>query len=130
MIHGRPPSSAQWRKRSLRNYRNAKIKWINGNGHRIARSVRQRLLAEIRCALVGYALRKIAEVRRVVGAKNASEFTSHRKQIVVVPQIRQELFGWRIRGDARENHVLNGCKAIVRLHQMRGPPAPGELLIE
>src|ERR1700722_10097443 len=97
---GGPPSSAQWRKRSLWNYRNAKIKWIDGNGHGVARPVRQRLLAEIRGALVGYALRKITKVRCVVSAKNPAEFASHRKQIVVVPQIRQELFDWCVRRDA------------------------------
>src|SRR6266436_708210 len=127
---GGPPSSAQWRKRSLRNYRNAKIKWINRNGHRVARSVRQRLLAEIRGALVGCTLRKIAKVRRIVCAKNPAEFASHRKQIVVITQIGQELFGWRIRGDIRENRVLNSCKAFMRLHEMRDPPAACELLIE
>src|SRR6266851_5845875 len=122
--------STQWWKYSSRNPGHAEIKRINGNRHGVARPVRELLLIEVGRALVGHALRKITQVRRIVGAKNPAELIPDRKQIVVVTQIGQELLGWRIRRDVRQNRVLNSREAIVRLHHMRDPTAAGELLIE
>src|SRR6266436_2666140 len=105
--------STQWRKYSSRNHGHAEIKRINGNRHRVARPVRELLLIEVGRALVAHTLRKITQVRRIVGAKNPPELIPDGKQVVVVPSIGQELFGWCIRRDARPNGVLNRREAIV-----------------
>src|SRR5467141_191781 len=124
------PSSATWRKRASRNHGNAKIEWIDRNRHGVARAIRERLCLEIRRALIGYTLGEIRELWRVVGAKNAAELIPDGKQIVIVPQVRQELLHRRIRRDIRENEVLSRCEAIVRLHYMCNPSAGRKLLVE
>src|SRR6266566_4670801 len=98
-------SPAPRRKPASRNHRNTEIEWINVNRHGVARPIGERLRAEVRRPLVGHALREITEVRRVVGAKNATELVAHGKQIVVISQIRQKLLSRGIRGDIRQDGV-------------------------
>src|SRR6266550_3904596 len=124
------PSSASWCERASRNHGNAKIEWIDRNRYAVARAIREGRCTEIRHALVSYALREIGELRCVVGAKNAAELVPNGKQIVVVPQIRQELLHRRIRRDIRENKILSRCETIVRLHYMCNPAAGRKLLVE
>src|SRR5712671_4708608 len=123
-------SSATWCERTSRNHGNAKIEWIDRNRHGVARAIREGLCFEIRRALIGYALREIDEVWRVVGAKNAAELVPDGKQIIIVPQIRQELLHRRIRRHSCENQVLSRREAIMRLHYMCNPAAGRKLLVE
>src|SRR5467141_1504041 len=124
------PSSASWRERASRNHGHSKIERVDRNRHGAARAIREGLCSEIRRALVGYALREIRELWRVVGAKNAAELVPDGKQIVVVPQVRQELLHRGVRRDIRENEVLSRREAIVRLHYMCNPAAGRKLLVE
>src|SRR5882724_1286144 len=111
-------------------HRNAEIKGINRNRYGIARTVAESARGEVRGSLVGYALRKISAVRRVVGAKNSAKLVPDGKQVVVISQIGQELAHGFIRWGTRENGVLNRRESVARLHYMCNPTAAGELLIQ
>src|SRR6267154_3333297 len=113
-----------------RQHRNAEIKGINRNRYGIARTVAESARGEVRGALVGYALRKISAVRRVVGAKNSAKLVLDGKQVVVISQIGQELAHGFIRWGTRENGVLNRRESVARLHYVRNPTVAGELLVE
>src|SRR5215470_17131768 len=129
--------SAPWRfsllspcRRASWDYRNAKIKWIDGNRHRVACAIIQHLGGEVRRALIGHALREIRKVRRVVCAKNASKFAAHGKQIIVVPQVGEELLRRHIRRDRRQHEVPRRHESIVRLHYMCNPSPVAKLLVK
>src|SRR5882724_10212401 len=116
--------------RASRQHRNAEIKGINGNRYGIARTVGESARGEVGCALVGYALRKISAVRRVVGAKNSAKLVLDGKQVVVISQIGQELADRLVGRGTGENGVLNRRESVARLHYMCNPTAAGELLVE
>src|SRR6266566_9631702 len=101
-----PPSPALLRNRASRDHRNAKIKWIDGDGHEVACAIVERPGAEIRGALKRHAVREIRKIRRVVCAKNPTKLVPHRKQIIVVSQIWQELLRWLIRRNGGQHGVL------------------------
>src|SRR5215472_16031470 len=86
-----------------RDHRNAKIEWIDGDGHKVACPVVERFGVEIRGALIRHALRKIGKIRGVVGAKNSAKLVSYGKQIVIVSEIRQELLRRCIRWNSCEH---------------------------
>src|ERR1700751_1912579 len=52
--------------RASRDHRDAKIKWIDGNGHGVACAIVERPGAEIRSALKRHAMREIGKIRRIV----------------------------------------------------------------
>src|SRR5438876_2900491 len=54
-------------------HRNAKIKWIDGNGHEVACAVVERPGAEIRGPLKRHAVREIRKIRGVVRAKDPTK---------------------------------------------------------
>src|SRR5258708_636485 len=117
-------------KRASRQHRNAEIKGINGNRYGISRTIGESARREVRGALVGYALRKISAVRRVVGAKNSAKLVPDGKQVVVISQVGQELPDGFIRRDTRENGVLNRRESVARLHDMCHPTTARKLLVE
>src|SRR5215472_18288699 len=84
-------SRALFCNRASRDHRNAKIEWIDGNGHGVACAIVESPGAEIRGALKRHAVREIGKIRGIVRTKNPTKLTPHRKQIIVVSQIWQEL---------------------------------------
>src|SRR6267154_347947 len=111
-------------------HRNAEIKGINGNRYGIARTVGESAGVEVGASLVGYALRKISAVRRVVGAKNSAKLVPDGKQVVIISQIGQELPDGLIGRGTGENGVLNRRESVTRLHYVCNPTVAGELLVE
>src|SRR5215472_4591714 len=86
-----------------RDHRNAKIEWIDGDGHKVACPVVERFGVEIRGSLIRHALRKIGKIRGVVGAKDSAKLVTHGKQIIVIPEIWQELLRRGIRRNRRKH---------------------------
>src|SRR5207248_2190954 len=80
-------SRAPFAQTRSRGHRNAKIKWIDGNGHEVACAVVERPGAEIRGPLKRHAVREIRKIRGVVRAKDPTKLVPRRKQIIVVAQI-------------------------------------------
>src|SRR5215831_2548660 len=116
--------------RVSRDHRNAKIEWIDGNGHGVACAIVERLGPKIRRALKRHALRKIRKIWLVVRAKNPAKLVPQRKQIIVVSQIWQELLRRLIRWNGGEHPVLRRGEGIVRLHQVRDTAPAVQLLIQ
>src|SRR5439155_19659421 len=70
-------SRAPFAQTRSRDHRNAKIKWIDGNGHEVACAVVERPGAEIRGPLKRHAVREIRKIRRQEDRKSTRLNSSH-----------------------------------------------------